>query len=119
MFVTQTDSQVVGETLATLFTMVQVAPVDAAIYLRNSGVNTLNYDFQQWVDSTGTWQDIGASGSDYNNTLSPNEVTLIQLQSAYGKIQLIGNASGGAFLEFAITRYFNRCSGGPVPLVNI
>ena len=32
---------------------------------------------------------------------------------------VVYNASGGAFLEFAITRYFNRDSGGAVPILNL
>jgi hypothetical protein len=32
---------------------------------------------------------------------------------------LIGNASGGAFLEFSITRYFDRASGGAIPILNL
>ena len=110
-----TDSQVVGETQATLFTIIQAAPVDAAVIMTNSGVNTINYDWQEWVN--GVWTDLGASGSDYNNTLQAGETVLINVMSSNPKVQLLGNASGGAFLEFAITRYFQRESGGPIPLL--
>lgn len=112
-----TDSQVVGETLSTLFTILQPSPVDAAIILKNSGVNTLNYRFQEWDGSA--WVDLGASGSDFYNTLSPNETKLIELESNNSKVQMIGNASGGAFLEFALTRYFNRDSGGALPILSL
>lgn len=117
MVVHVTESQVVGETLATLFTIVQSAPVDTAIVLKNSGVNTMNYRFQSWNGST--WVDMGASGSDFYNTLQPQETKLIEVESSNPKVQMIGNASGGAFLEFACTRYFNRESGGPIPLLNL
>lgn len=116
MIVNVQDSQVVGETLATLFTIIQAPPIDSAVFLKNSGVNTMNYDFQEWNGTT--WVDLGASGSDYNNTLQPNEVVLINLMSSNSKVQLIGNASGGAFLEFSVGRYFNRDSGGAIPLLN-
>ena len=111
------DSQVVGETLSTLFTMLVASPVNALITLKNSGVNTLNYDFQTY---TGTaWVDLGAAGTPLNNTLQPNQVVMLQVQSSYPQVQLVGNASGGAFLEFAVLEYYNRTSGGSVPLLNL
>lgn len=112
-----TDGQLVGETLSTLFTMFQTGPVNALVVLKNSGVNTMNYDFQEF-DGT-QWDDLGAQGTPLNNTLQPNQVVMLQVQSNFPQVQLIGNASGGAFLEFSITRYFNRASGGPVPLLNL
>jgi len=97
--------------------MIQQGPVDCAIVLKNSGVNTMNYRFQQYNGSA--WVDMGASGSDLYNTLSVNEVKLIEVDSSYPQVQMVGNASGGAFLEFAITRYVNRASGGSVPILNL
>jgi len=44
---------------------------------------------------------------------------MLQVQSNFPQVQLVGNASGGAFLEFAVTRYFNRSSGGPIPILNL
>jgi hypothetical protein len=117
MVVHVTDSQVVGETLATLFTIIQPAPIDAAVILKNSGVNTINYDFQEWTGSA--WQDMGASGSDLNTTLQPDETVLIPISSTNSKVQLLGNASGGALLEFSVTRYFDRESGGAIPILNL
>jgi hypothetical protein len=117
MVVHVTDSQVVGETLAALFVIIQPSPVDAAIVLKNSGVNTMNYRFQEWNGST--WVDMGTSGSDFYNTLQPNETKLIEVESSNPKVQMIGNASGGAFLEFSVTRYFNRDSGGSIPILNL
>jgi hypothetical protein len=117
MVVHVTDSQVVGETVATLFTIIQGAPIDATIIMKNSGVNTMNYRFQEWNGAT--WVDLGSSGSDLYNTLSPNETKSVEVDSSNPKVQMIGNASGGAFLEFAITRYFNRDSGGAIPILNL
>jgi len=117
MIVQVTDSQVVGETLATLFTIIQPAPIDAATIIKNSGVNTMNYLFQEWNGSA--WVDMGSAGSDFNNTLQANETKLIELASSNSKVQMIGNASGGAFLEFSITRYFDRASGGAIPILNL
>lgn len=112
-----TDSQVVSEVQSTLFSMIQQGPVNAMVVLKNSGVNTLNY---RWQEFNGTaWTDLGTSGSDYYNTLSVNEVKLIKLTSVYPQVQLVGNASGGAFLEFAVTRYSNRASGGPIPILSL
>jgi hypothetical protein len=117
MVVDVADSQVVGETLSTLFTVIQAAPVDAAIVLKNSGVNTMNYRFQEWNGSA--WVDLGASGTDLYNTLQANETKLIEVESSNPKVQMVGNASGGAFLEFSIKRYFNRESGGAVPILSL
>ena len=97
--------------------MIQQGPVDCAIVLKNSGVNVMSYRFQQYNGSA--WVDMGASGSDLYNTLSVNEVKLIEVDSSYPQVQMVGNASGGAFLEFAITRYVNRASGGSVPILNL
>lgn len=117
MVVQVNDSQVVGETVATLFQIIQPAPIDAAIIMKNSGLNTINYTFQEWNGSA--WVDLGASGSDLNTTLQAGETVLIEVESDNPKVQLIGNASGGALLEFSITRYFNRSSGGAVPILNL
>jgi hypothetical protein len=117
MVVQVTDSQVVGETVATLFEIIQPAPIDAAIIIKNSGVNTINYDFQEWTGSV--WQDLGPVGSDLNNTLQAGQTILVNVTSTNPKVQLIGNASGGALLEFSITRYFNRQSGGAIPILNL
>jgi hypothetical protein len=117
MVVTVTDSQVVGETLATLFTIIQPDPIDAAIILKNSGVNTINYNFQEWNGSA--WVDMGASGSDLNTTLQAGQTVLLEVASNNPKVQLIGNASGGALLEFSITRYFDRASGGAIPILTL
>lgn len=112
-----TDGQTIGETLSTVFSAIQQGPINMAVVLKNSGVNTLNYDFQQYVN--GAWQDIGASGSVFNTTLQPGQVAQIQVVSAYPQVQLIANASGGAFIDFAITRYANRPAGGAIPILTL
>lgn len=117
MVVQVNDSQVVGETSATLFMIIQPAPIDAAVILKNSGVNTMNYTFQEWDGSS--WVNMGSSGSDFNTTLTAGETKLLEVESENPKIQLIGNASGGALLEFSVTRYFNRASGGAIPILNL
>lgn len=112
-----TDSQIVGETLSTLFTMFQTGPINALIIMKNSGNNTMNYDFQEYNGTS--WVDLGAQGSPLNNTLQPNQVVTLQVTSSFPQVQLIGNASGGAFLEFSVMRYFNRASGGTIPILNL
>jgi len=117
MYIEVNDSQVVSEVQSTLLSMIQQGPVNAMVIIKNSGVNTMNY---RWQEFNGTaWVDLGGSGSDYYNTLSVNEVKLIKLVSSYPQVQMVGNASGGAFLEFAVTRYSNRASGGPVPILTL
>ncbi len=117
MIVDVSDSQVVAETQAVLFTIIQPAPISVQVVLKNSGQNTMNYDFQEWNGSA--WSDLGAVGTDFNTTLSPNQVKPITLVSSNSKIQLLGNASGGAFLEFSMKSYFNRQSGGAIPVLTL
>lgn len=117
MYIQVTDSQVVSEVVSTLWSTIQQGPVNAMVIIKNSGVNTMNYRFQEFNGTA--WVDLGASGSDFYNTLSVNEVKLIKLVSAYPQVQMVGNASGGAFLEFAVTRYSNRASGGPIPILTL
>jgi hypothetical protein len=108
------DSQIVGESQSTLWN-VDYGPIEMLVTIKNSGVNTMNY---RWQEFNGTaWVDLGASGSDLYNTLSPNEVKSVKVTSTYPRVQMVGNASGGAFLEFAVQRYSNRPSGGAIPIL--
>jgi len=117
MIIHVTDGQVVGETQSVMFTMIQQGPVSAQIILKNSGVNTLNYDFQQFNGTS--WVDIGSAGSDFYNTLMAGEVRAIELIVAYPQVQLLANASGGAFLDFSVTRFWNRAAGGALPILGL
>lgn len=117
MIILNTDSQLVGETQSTLFSTFQTGPVNMQVIIKNSGVNTMNYRFQEYNGTA--WVDLGASGSEFYNTLSVNEVRVLVVTSDYPQVQLVGNASGGAFLEFSVTRYFNRPSGGAIPILNL
>lgn len=117
MIIVNTDSQLVGETQSTLWSVFQSGSINMLVVIKNSGVNTMNYRFQEYNGSA--WVDLGTSGSDYYNTLSVNEVKTLKVTSSYPQVQMVGNASGGAFLEFSATRYFNRASGGPIPILNL
>ena len=117
MIITTQDSQIVGETQSTLFSVFQSGSINMLVITKNSGVNTMNFRWQEFNGSA--WVDLGASGSEYYTTLSANEVRTIKLVSSYPQVQLVGNASGGAFLEFSVQRYFNRASGGPIPILNL
>lgn len=112
-----TDSQVVGETESTLWSTIQQGPVSMLVILKNSGVNTMNYRVQEYNGSA--WVDLGASGSEYYTTLSANEVKSLKITSSYPQVQMVGNASGGAYLEFSVQRYVNRASGGSLPLLSL
>ncbi len=114
MITLNTDSQLVGETQSTLW-FSDYGPNLMQVTIKNSGVNTMNYRFQEWNGSA--WTDLGTSGSDMFNTLSPNEVKQVTVSSVYPRVQMVGNASGGAFLEFAVMRYSNRPSGGSIPIL--
>lgn len=87
------------------------------VILKNSGVNTMNYRVQEYNGSA--WVDLGASGSEYYTTLSANEVKSLKITSSYPQVQMVGNASGGAYLEFSVQRYVNRASGGSLPLLSL
>ena len=113
------DSQIVSEVQSVLWSTFQQGAINMTLVIKNSGVNVISYQIQEY---TGTvWQVIGnaAPGSDYYNTLMPNEVAIFIVTSSYSQVQMVGNASGGAFLELSITRYANRASGGPFPLLNL
>lgn len=115
MIIHVTDGQVVGETLSTLFSVLQQGPVGMLVVIKNSGVNTMNYRFQEYNGTS--WADLGASGSDFYNTLQAGEVRSFKVTSAYPQVQMVGNASGGAFLDLAVTRYTNRAAGGALPIL--
>jgi hypothetical protein len=117
LIVDVSDSQVVAETQGVLFTIIQPAPISVQLIIKNSGQNTMNYDFQEWNGTA--WSDLGAVGTVLNTTLTPNQVTAITLTSSNSKIQMLGYASGGAFLEFSLKSYFNRQSGGAIPVLTL
>lgn len=117
MTILVSDTQVVGETVSTLFSVLQQGPVAMNIIIKNSGVNTINYRFQEWNGTS--WADLGASGTDYYNTLTQNQVRSFKVESDYPQIRLVGNASGGAFLEFSVLRYSDRASGGAIPILTL
>ena len=111
-----TDGQVVGETVSTMFTIgPQQGQTAALVFIKNSGVNTLNYRFQEYNGTA--WVDLGAQGTDYYNTLSPAEVRSFKVTSTYPQVQMVANASGGAFLDFSLDRYYNRPAGGAIPIL--
>ena len=115
MMIHTTDGQTIGETSSTVFTVLQQGPVAMGIFLKNSGVNTANYRFQEYNGTS--WVDLGASGSPLYNTLSPGQVVNLLVTSNFPQVQLLANASGGAFIDFSVTRYWNRAAGGALPIL--
>ena len=115
MIIGVTDGQVVGESTSTMFTVLQQGPVAMAVFIKNSGVNTMNYRFQEYAN--GAWVDLGSAGSDFYNTLMKDEVRSFKVTSNYPQVQMVANASGGAFLDFSVTRYWNRAAGGSLPIM--
>jgi hypothetical protein len=111
------DSETVPETENTLFSLLQSGTPDCLIHLHNAGVNTVNYRCQVYNGST--WVDIGVSGSDTYNTLTANQVRSIKLVPSSPQIRVVGNASGGSVLKFAVFRYFTRSAGGPLPILSL
>ena len=118
MHTTVQDIQTVGESVSTLFSLLQQGAVSALVTLRNAGVaNTVNYRFQEFNGTT--WADIGASGSDTYNTLTAGQVRVFRLTSTLPQVRLIGNASGGSTLDFSVARYFARPDGGAIPILSL
>lgn len=106
-----------GETLSTLFSVIQQGPVAMLVIIKNTGVNVMTYRFQEWTGVA--WVDLGTSGSDYYNTLTENEVKSFRVSSSYPQVRMVGNASGGAYLSFDVVRHVERPSGGPLPILNL
>ena len=115
MVIHVTDGQLVGETESTMFTLLQQGPVNVLVIIKNSCVNTMSYRFQEFTGNG--WNDLGASGTDFYSTLQPSEVKTFKLTSAYPQVQMVANASGGAFLDFSLTRYWNSAAGGTIPIL--
>jgi hypothetical protein len=110
------DVATVGEVTSVLFTYLN-SPLNALFILNNMGVNTINYDFQQYNGSA--WVDIAAIGSPTNNTIQPGQVVYVPLISTYPNIQLTGNASGGSLLGFSLSNFYQRAAGGKIPILNL
>jgi len=117
MTILTSDSQAVGETLGTLFSVLQQGPIALLVVIKKVAINTMNYRFQEWNGTT--WVDLGPSGSDFYNTLSQNEVKSIKVTSNFPQVRMVGNASGGAQLQFDVLRYANRADGGAIPILNL
>ncbi len=111
------DSQIVAETEGVLFNTIQQGPVEMLVQLRNAGSNTINYRFQE--NNGVNWVDLDVLGTDVNNTLVASQVRHIKVMGSNPQVRLVGNASGGSMLEFSITRYHARVSGGTVPVLNL
>ena len=117
MVIHVSDAQIVSEVVGVLVSALQQGPTNMQVIMKNSGVNTMNY---RWQEYNGTsWADLGPQGSDFYNTLMPQQARSITVVSSYPQVQVIGNASGGAYLEFTVQRYVNRQSGGPIPILSL
>lgn len=117
MNITCVDTQTIGVSATTVFEMIQTGAVDALITLRNLGVNTANYKFQEKIN--GTWTDMQDLGNPLNNTLSQGQIVSLAVASDYPQVRLTANASGGTEFEFAVLRYFDRGDGGPLPILTL
>ena len=109
------DTNIVAETEAQLVEFLQQGPIAQLMFLSNDGVNTMNYRFEYYSGTA--WVAMGAVGSDYYNTLISGQSRAISVSSAYPRIRIMGNASGGAILNFTVSRQFTRSSGGSCPIL--
>lgn len=110
------DAQLVGESSAQIFELLQQSPIAAQVFLTNTGTNTINYRFQK-LGSDGSWTDIGAQGSDYYNTLTAGQTKAISLSESSVRIKMLANASGGSAINFAVSRFHNRSAGAALPVL--
>lgn len=111
------DSQLVGETEATVFTLIQQSSTPTSVFLTNQGTNALTYRFQEQLD--GTWTDIGEVGTSTNGALVPNQSIAVLIDSTATSVRLVGNASGGTRLDFSVSRLAVRAAGGPLPILTL
>lgn len=110
------DNQLVGEVEAQIFELVQQSVIDAHVFLTNQGTNTINFRFQTLAPD-GTWANMGAQGSVFYETLMAGQTKSIVLASSGVRIKMLGNASGGSSLLFAINRHHNRAAGAAIPIL--
>ena len=110
------DTNAVAETDGTLFSMIQQSPISALVTLQNSGINTLNYHFQQLI--SGVWTDMDVPGTPLNNSLMSGQTAAILVPATYPQVQLNGSESGGSVITFSVTRFSNRTSGGSLPILS-
>ena len=120
MHVNIQDYQSVSEVDAVIFELFQPLASDSVITLVNSGINTLNYHFQEYaIGASGimTWVDLGAVGSTLNSALQASQSVIVEVASTNSKVRLMSNASGGSVIDFAVSRYQQRAAGAPLPVV--
>jgi hypothetical protein len=117
MNISVTDSQSVGEVSATLFSLFPAANVPFLITLQNVGINIVGFTFQGSNDGGQTWTNIDQQGGPTNNTLVSGQVTPLLVNASYSQLQVVGFANGGSILNFALSRYFARASGGAIPII--
>ncbi len=116
MTVTFNDQQAVTGSLATLFAFLPQS--DAyEILIKNVGANTVNFKMQHDVGAG--WVDMGAEATEFNNTLTAGQARVIRVVSGAVNYQLLGSATGGSTVEFAVTTEIKRVSGGNMPLVSL
>lgn len=96
--------------------MVQQGPVSAGVIMTNSGTNTVTYRFQEHDGSA--WADLGVLGDDTYNTLIAAQTRHFVVSSTYPNVRVLGNASGGAQLDFSVSRFHTRASGAAIPILS-
>lgn len=114
------DRNVVSEIEGTLFELLQDGAVQGFVLLKNLGSNDLDYRFQ--ANLAGTWTDLDDEGTDVNNTLFAGDqiaVLLTTTMTASSRVRLRGSADGGTTLQFGVSRYFVRASGGDIPILSL
>lgn len=114
------DTNAVGETDGTMFTIIQGGLNDNIFTLENTGANTINYHFQQ-LEGDGTWSDLAniSDDSPLNSTLVAGQIKSIVVTGTFTQLRLNASASGSSVLDFTLTRNYTRSSGGAIPLMSL
>jgi hypothetical protein len=114
------DRQTVSELEGTLFELQQDGAVQGFVMLKNIGVNDIDYRFQAMV--SGSWSDLGQSGTDVYNTLVAGDsiaVLLTTTLTGSSRVRVRGAADAGSTLQFSVSRYFIRGDGGNIPILSL
>lgn len=110
------DTNAVISTSSEMWRVLQSSPIALFVMLKNSGENNIDYQFQESTDGV-TWADITST----SGTLTPSggsQTISYKVASSLAMVRLTALSSSGSTLDFSVSRYFTRASGGPLPILS-
>lgn len=111
------DTNAVTSVQSEMWRALQSSPLNLHVFLKNAGANNIDYQFQESSDGQ-TWSAIANT----SGTLTPaggSQLANYQIQSSLAMVRLVATSSSGSTIDFSVSRYFNRASGGSLPLLNL